>query len=64
MARNCDQQDQLEREKYTQDHTSTNHLKVEIAVLKKRNEKLKDKVARLKAKLANAEMLLEQNKSK
>lgn len=64
MARQYDQEEELEREKYSQDHTSTNHLKAEIAALKKENEKLRDRVARLKARAENAEMLLEQLKSK
>lgn len=59
MTRDFDRQE-LEREKHIQDHSSTNHLKEENRILQKQNEKLKDKVARLKARLANAEMLLEQ----
>jgi hypothetical protein len=62
MTRQFDRKE-LERERYIEDHSSTNHLKEENQVLKHENEKLKDKVARLKAQLANAKMLLEQYKA-
>lgn len=43
---------ELEREQYNQDHSSTRHLKDEIAQLKKENERLKKQLKNLKLKKA------------
>lgn len=39
---------ELERDRYNQDHSSTRHLRDEIAQLKKENEQLKEEIKRLK----------------